>query len=45
MRIVQEIETLPDYQVIYAQTRISPREWDTWNSLGFWDPDRSLKPG
>ena len=23
--------------MVYVQTRINPREWDTKNSLGFWD--------
>ena len=28
-------------QMVYARTRISPREWDTQNSLGFWDATES----
>ena len=27
--------------MVYAQTRICPGEWDLWNSLEFWDTNRS----
>ena len=39
--IVQEIEIWPYEQMIYAQTSICPREWDTQTPLGFWDTNRS----
>ena len=32
------------YQMVYAQTRICPREWDTQNSLRFWYTNRSPNP-
>ena len=35
--IVQEIEIWPYEQMIYAQPRICPGEWDTQASLGFWN--------
>ena len=35
--IVQEIKIWPHLQMVYAQTRIRPGEWDAQNSLGFWD--------
>ena len=31
--------------MVYAQTRIGPREWDAWNSQEFWDLNRSPNPG
>ena len=31
--------------MVYAQTRICPGEWDTQNSLGFSDTNRSLDLG
>ena len=31
--------------MIYAQTEIRPKEWDTKNSVGFWDPDGSPNLG
>ena len=34
-RIVQETEILTYDQMVYAQTRICPRKWDTQNSLEF----------
>ena len=37
MGIVQEIEIRPHEQVIYAQPRICPGEWDAQSSVGFWD--------
>ena len=33
--IVQEIEIWPYYEMVYAQIRIRPGEWDTQDSLGF----------
>ena len=33
--IVQEIETWPYEQMVYAQPRIHPVEWDTQTPLGF----------
>ena len=42
--IVQESEIWPYDQMVYAQTRICPRNWDAQNSLGFWDTDRSPNP-
>ena len=27
--------------MVYAQTKICPREWDAQNSLGFWNTNRS----
>ena len=38
MGIVQEIEFWPYYQIVYAQTRIHPR--DALNSQGFWEVGR-----
>ena len=35
----------PYYLMVFAQTRIHPREWDTQISLGFWDTNRSPNPG
>ena len=43
--ILQEIELWPCEQVVYAQPRIHPVEWDVWNSRGFWDSNRSLDTG
>ena len=40
--LVQEIEIWPYEQIIYAQPRIFPGEWDTQTSLGFWDTNGSL---
>ena len=31
--------------MVYAQTKIRPKEWNTQNSLGFWGPNRSSNPG
>ena len=42
--IVQEIEIWPFCQMGYAQTRIHPGEWETQNSLGFWDTNWSPNP-
>ena len=36
----QGIESWPDYQMVYAQPRICPEEWDVLNSLRFWDKNR-----
>ena len=38
---MQEIEIWPYNQMVYAQTRICPREWDAQNSQGFWDTNES----
>ena len=43
--IVQKIEIWPYNQILYAQSRIRPREWDTQNSQGFWNTNRSPNPG
>ena len=43
--IVQEIEIWPYEQVVYASTRIRPREWDTQTSLEFWDSNGSPNLG
>ena len=40
--VVQEILIWPYEQVVYAQPRIYPREWDAQTSLGFWDTNESL---
>ena len=40
LRIVQEIEICPYYQIVCAQTRIHSGEWDVQNSLGFSDTNR-----
>ena len=34
---VLEIEVWPHEQMVYAQLRICPWEWDTQTPLGFWD--------
>ncbi len=34
---MQEVEVWPFEQMVYAQPRICPREWDTQTPLGFWD--------
>ena len=31
--------------MVYAQTRIYPRKWDSYNTLGLWNTNRSLNPG
>ena len=33
-----------DDQMLYAQNRIRPRKWDTWNSLRLWDANRPPNP-
>ena len=43
--MVQEIESWLDEQMVYAQTRICSREWDTQNSLIFLDTNRLPNPG
>ena len=45
MGIVQEIEIWPYEQIVYAQLRICPGEWDAQNSPGFWDTNGSLNLG
>ena len=46
--IVQEIEIRPNYEMVYAQTRICPGEWDAWipkacwNRKGFRSDDQTL---
>ena len=35
-RLVQATEIWLYYQMVYAQTRICPREWDEYNSLFDW---------
>ena len=42
--IVQEIEIWPYYQMVRAQTRIYPREWDAENSLVIWNTNGSSNP-
>ena len=39
--IVQEIKIWPYEQVVYAQPRTSPGEWDVQISLWFWVTNRS----
>ena len=34
---MQEIKIWQYNRIVYAQTRIHPREWDKSNSLEFWD--------
>ena len=43
--IEQEIKICPYNQRVYAQTRISPREWNAKNSLGFLDTNGSPNRG
>ena len=43
LRIVREIQIWPYYQMVYTPTRICLSEWDTQNSLGFWDTNGSPK--
>ena len=38
---VQNIQIRPYEQMIYAQPRICPGEWDPQTPLGFWDPNGS----
>ena len=38
--IMQEIEIWSYEQVVYGQLKICPGEWDSHNSLGFWDMNR-----
>ena len=45
LRIVQEIEIWPYYQMVYAETRISSGKCEAQNSLGFWDTNRSPNAG
>ena len=45
LRIVQEIKIWSYNQMVYAQNRIRPREWDVQSSLGFKDTNRSPNPG
>ena len=39
-----EIQIWHYYQMLYVKTRIPSGEWDTQNSMGFWDTKRSPKP-
>ena len=39
--IVQEIEIWPYQQMVYAQPKICPAEWDAQTPLEFWDTDWS----
>ena len=43
--VVWKIEIWPHKQVVYAQPRIRPGEWDAQTFLGFWDTNRSLNLG
>ena len=43
--IVQEVEVWPYKQMVYAQKRICPGEWDTQTPLGFWHTNRSPNLG
>ena len=45
LEIVKEIKIWPYYQMVYAQIRIRPREWDAYDSLGLWDTNGSPNPG
>ena len=40
--IVQESEIWPYEQIVCAQPRVCPGEWDTPIPLGFWDTNGSL---
>ena len=39
--IVHKIEVWPYEQMVYAQSRIFPEEWDTQTPQGFWDTNGS----
>ena len=39
-----KIEIWPYYKMVYAQTRIHPKEWNAWYSLEFWSTNRSPNP-
>ena len=41
---MQEIDIWPYYQMVCAQTKIHPGEWDAQNSQGFCDTNRSSNP-
>ena len=41
--ILWEIEIWPFYQMVYAQTRTNPEEWDAQNSLGQTDQRNSTR--
>ena len=41
LEIVQEIGIWPYKQMVYAQSRICPGEWETQTSLGIWDTNGS----
>ena len=38
---MQKIEIWPYEQVVYAQPRVCPGEWDAQTSPGFWDTNGS----
>ena len=41
---MQEIEISPCFQIVHAQARIRPAEWEGYNSLGFCDTNGSINP-
>ena len=43
--IMQEVEVWPYEQMVYAQPRICPREWDAQTPLGFRDTNESPNLG
>ena len=45
MGIVQEVKIWPYEQMVYAQPRICPGEWDAQTSQGFWDINGSPNLG
>ena len=42
---IQKIKVWLCWQMVYAQTRICLRKWDTWNYLGLWDTKRLSNTG
>ena len=43
--MVKESEIWPDEQIVYAQPRICPGEWEAPTPLGFWDTNGSPNLG
>ena len=43
--IVQAVEVWPNEQMVYAQPRICPGEWDAKSPRGFWDSNESTNLG
>ena len=42
---IKEIKIWPYEQIVYAQPRICPGEWDAQNPLEFWDKNGSSNLG